>query len=197
MTAVLLYLLAAVLVGAVLPVVPTGAAVSGAAAYAWHHHPPTVPLVVLTGAAGAWTGDLAVYAACRWGGERLARRLRWLRDGELTATLAARLRTHAVPVLLVSRLLPAGRIPVLVGAALTGLATARFAVANAPACVAWATAYAAVGLAGGALFAEPWQAVVAAVLAVGAIWYALSAFARPAAPPPPAPPSPAPVDPAR
>ncbi|GGJ82736.1 hypothetical protein GCM10010123_10490 [Pilimelia anulata] len=176
MTPVLLSLLGAVAVGAVLPVIPTGAAVSGAAAFALHHHPAAVPLVVLCGAAGAWAGDLVVYAACRWGGERLARRLRWLRDGERVGALADRLRTGTVPVLLVSRLVPGGRVPILVAAALTGLPVARFAAANAPACLLWSAAYAAVGLAGGALFTEPWQAVLAAVLAVLFLWQTTTAL---------------------
>ena len=39
-------------------------------------------VVVAAGAAGAYTGDLVMYAMCRFGGEKMARRLRWLRDEE-------------------------------------------------------------------------------------------------------------------
>jgi membrane protein DedA with SNARE-associated domain len=163
---VLLSLLGAVTFGAVVPVVPTGAAVSGAAAYALHHHALTVLLVVAVGAAGAYVGDLATYAMCRWGGERLARRLHWLRDTDGVTALTERLRTRRVSVLLVSRLLPGGRIPVLVAAAVMGLEWRRFAVANVPACALWAAVYAAIGLLGGSVFPEPWQGVLAAVVLV-------------------------------
>jgi membrane protein DedA with SNARE-associated domain len=163
---VLLSLLAAVTFGAVVPVVPTGAAVSGAAAYALHHNAPTVLLVVAVGAAGAYLGDLLTYAMCLWGGERLARRLRWLRDTERVGALTERLRTRQISVLLVSRLLPGGRIPVLVAAGVMGLEFRRFAVANVPACALWAAVYAAIGLLGGSVFPEPWQGVLAAVALV-------------------------------
>lgn len=178
MTAALWSLWVAVTVGAVVPVVPTGAAVSAAAAFAVHRHPGAVLLAVAVGAAGAYVGDLVVYAACRWGGERLARRLRWLRTGERTEALGRRLRAGQVPVLLVSRLVPGGRVPVLVAAALAGLPVARFAWANAPACLLWAASYAAVGLVGGAVFPEPWQAVLAAVLAVAVLWQTVTVLTR-------------------
>ncbi|HWG98980.1 MAG TPA: VTT domain-containing protein [Pilimelia sp.] len=163
---VLASLLVVVALGAVVPVVPTGAAVSGAAAYAVHVHLAAVPLVVAAGALGAYVGDLVTYGLCRWGGERLARRLRWLRDDRRLAALGERLRHRRVRVLLVSRLLPGGRLPVLVAAALAGLDWRGFAWANAPACLVWSVVYAAVGVLGGAVFARPWQGVLAAVVIV-------------------------------
>ena len=78
----LAWLFAVVAIGAIVPVVPTGAAVSGAAALAFHDNPLLIVLVIAAGAAGAYVGDLAMYAMCRAGGEQLARRLRWLRDEE-------------------------------------------------------------------------------------------------------------------
>jgi membrane protein DedA with SNARE-associated domain len=166
MAGVLLSLFGAVAFGAVVPIVPTGAAVSGAAAYAFHQHVLTVLLVVVVGAAAAYLGDLLTYAMCLWGGEKLARRLHWLRDRERVGALTERLRRSQVPVLLVSRLLPGGRIPVLVAAAVMRLDFRRFAIANAPACVLWASVYAAIGLLGGSVFPEPWQGVLAAVVVV-------------------------------
>jgi membrane protein DedA with SNARE-associated domain len=179
---VLLSLLGAVTFGAVIPVVPTGAAVSGAAAYAVHHHVLTVLLVVAVGAAGAYLGDLVTYGMCLWGGERLARRLHWLRDTDRVAALTERLRDRQVSVLLVSRLLPGGRIPVLVAAALMRLEWRVFATANAPACLLWATVYAAIGLLGGSVFPEPWQGVLAAVVVVLLVSQVVSLFARRQAP---------------
>lgn len=155
--------------GAVVPVVPTGAAVSAAAALAFHQQAPAVVAVILTGAAAAYLGDAVTYLACRLGGEQLARRLRWIRGGQRLDNLVARLRARAVPVLLVSRLLPGGRVPVLLTVALIGMDWRRLALANVPACTLWAGVYAAVGVLGGAISVEPWQGVLVAVVLVVAV----------------------------
>ncbi len=161
------WLFGVVCFGAIVPVVPTGAAVSGAAALAFHErHPVDMILVVATGAAGAYAGDLVMYAMCRFGGEQLARRLRWLRDEEHLAAVKDRLKAHQIPVLLVSRLIPGGRVPVLLASAFAGISWRTFVVANLPACALWSTVYAAIGLAGGSIFPEPWQGVVAAVILI-------------------------------
>ncbi|WP_306215960.1 DedA family protein [Actinoplanes sp. RD1] len=152
--------------GAIVPVVPTGAAVSGAAALAFHDHPPLIVLTIAAGAAGAYVGDLVMYAMCRAGGEKLARRLRWLRDEEHLATVKDRLHKSQIPVLLVSRLLPGGRVPVLLAAAFLGLPWRTFVIANLPACALWSAVYAGIGVAGGSIFPEPWQGVIAAVILV-------------------------------
>ncbi|MBL7254187.1 DedA family protein [Paractinoplanes lichenicola] len=163
----LAWLFAVVAFGAILPIVPTGAAVSGAAALAFHeHHPLTIVFVIAAGAAGAYVGDLVMYAMCRFGGEKLARRLRWLRDEEHLAAVKEKLHKSQIPVLLVSRLIPGGRVPVLLAAAFLGMPWRTFVVANAPACALWSTVYAAIGVAGGSIFPEPWEGVVAAVLVI-------------------------------
>jgi membrane protein DedA with SNARE-associated domain len=149
--------------GAIIPIVPTGAAVSGAAALAFHNNKIGFLFVIAAGAAGAYLGDLVMYAMCRLGGEQLARRLRWLRDEEHLAAVKERLSRSQVPVLLVSRLIPGGRVPVLLAAAFLGLPWRTFIVANAPACALWATVYAGIGVAGGSIFPETWQSVLAAV----------------------------------
>jgi membrane protein DedA with SNARE-associated domain len=167
-----------VLFGAIVPIVPTGAAVSGAAALAFHNNPLTIVFVVAAGAAGAYLGDLVMYAACRAGGEQLARRLRWLRDEEHLGLVKERLAKSQIPVLLVSRLLPGGRVPVLLAAAFLGLSWRTFVVANAPACALWAVVYAGIGVAGGSIFPEPWQGVAAALILVLVISQAVMWFNR-------------------
>ena len=163
----LAWLFGVVAFGAIVPIVPTGAAVSGAAALAFHeHHPLTILFVIVAGAAGAYVGDLVMYAMCRLGGEKLARRLRWLRDEEHLAAVKVRLHKSPFPVLLVSRLIPGGRVPVLLAAAFLGLPWRTFVVANVPACALWSTVYAAIGVAGGSIFPEPWEGVVAAVILI-------------------------------
>jgi membrane protein DedA with SNARE-associated domain len=163
----LAWLVAVVAFGAIVPVVPTGAAVSGAAALAFHDNKPiSFVFVIAAGAAGAYLGDLAMYAMCRFGGKQLARRLRWLRDEEHLAAVQQRLANSQVPVLLVSRLIPGGRVPVLLAAAFASLAWRTFVVANLPACGLWAAVYAGIGVAGGSIFPRPWQGVVAAVVLI-------------------------------
>jgi membrane protein DedA with SNARE-associated domain len=160
--------------GAIVPVVPTGAAVSSGAALAFHTNPLVIPLVILVGAAGAYAGDLAMYAMCRAGGVPLARRLRWLRDEEHLGAVKERLHRSQIPVLLVSRLLPGGRVPVLLAAAFVGLPWRTFVVANVPACALWSIVYAGIGVAGGSIFPKPWQGVLAAVVLVILITQALN-----------------------
>jgi membrane protein DedA with SNARE-associated domain len=163
----LAWLFAVVAFGAIIPIVPTGAAVSGAAALAFHeHHPLTIVFVIAAGAAGAYVGDLVMYAMCRVGGEKLAKRLRWLRDEEHLVSVKERLHEKQIPVLLVSRLIPGGRVPVLLAAAFLGMPWRTFVVANAPACALWSAVYAGIGVAGGSIFPEPWEGVVAAVVLI-------------------------------
>ena len=156
----------AVLVGAVLPVLPTGAAVSAGAVLALHSNPIGLFGVLIAGAAGAYIGDLIVYAGCRFGGERLAKRVGWLRDNASLDALRLRLSEHEIGVLLTSRLIPGGRVPVLLAAGLAGYPWERFALVDLTASSLWAAVYMAIGLLGYALFDEPWQGVLAAILLV-------------------------------
>jgi membrane protein DedA with SNARE-associated domain len=172
----LAWLFLVVAFGAIVPIVPTGAAVSGAAALAFHNNPAVVVFTIATGAAGAYVGDLVMYGMCRAGGEQLARRLRWLRDEEHLAAVKERLHHSQIPVLLVSRLIPGGRVPVLLAAAFLGLPWRTFVIANLPACVLWSVVYAGIGVAGGSIFPKPWQGVAAAVLAILIINQSISWF---------------------
>jgi membrane protein DedA with SNARE-associated domain len=162
----LLALTGAVFLGAVLPVVPTGAVVSAGAVLAGHDQPIGLVGVLVCGAAGAYFGDLLVYAACRAGGEGLARRVGWLRDSASVEKLRIRLSERETTVLLTSRLIPGGRVPVLLTAGLAGYSWRRFAVVDLTASVLWAAMYMAIGLLGFALFDEPWEGVVAAIALV-------------------------------
>jgi membrane protein DedA with SNARE-associated domain len=164
--------------GAVIPVVPTGAAVSVAAALADQHNPLILVLVIAFGAAGAYLGDVITYGALRLAGEPLARRVGWLHEGPAATTLT-RLRhqveDHELRSLLLSRLVPGGRVPLLLAAALGGYSWRRFVIADIAAATLWSTVYAGIGLAGRAIFPEPWQGAVAAIGLVG-VMAAASAY---------------------
>jgi membrane protein DedA with SNARE-associated domain len=75
-----------------------------------------------------------------------------------------KLAEHGVAVLVLSRLVPAGRIPVMLACLMAGWPLRRFAKGNLPACLAWAATYQVIGILGGSLFPEPWEGVVAAVV---------------------------------
>ncbi len=166
----LLAVFGVVLFGSIIPVVPTGAAVSGAAVLARAEHPWELIIVVLVGAAGAYVGDIVTYAALRWAGEPLARRVGWLRADDPDAAiqrLRAGLERHELRSLLVSRLVPGGRIPVLLAAALGGYPWQRYVSAAVLATLLWSLTYTLIGLIGDSLFPDVQAAVIAAV--VGAV----------------------------
>ncbi len=158
-----------VVLGALVPVVPTGALVSSAAALAFHHSAPQSQLYVFGVAAlAAFLGDSVLY----WLGARGMRSKngsRWLnaiRDRapqERLEQAQAKLHEHDVTVLILSRLVPAGRLPVMLACLLAKWPLRRFARGNLPACLAWAATYQVIGILGGSLFPEPWQGVAAAV----------------------------------
>ncbi|MFF8598254.1 DedA family protein [Streptomyces sp. NPDC015232] len=168
--------------GALVPVVPTGAVVSSAAVVAFHQTSPlSLLFVFLVASFAAFLGDLALYWLGQRGvgsrnGSRWLAALRARAAPERLAHAQERLETHRVSVLVLSRLVPAGRIPVMLACLLAGMPLRRFARGDLPACLAWAATYQLIGILGGSLFPEPWQGVVAAVgltvlvSAVPAMW---------------------------
>ncbi|MGR4880984.1 DedA family protein [Streptomyces sp. LARHCF249] len=159
-----------VALGALVPVIPTGALVSSAAVVAFHQDslPFGVLLVFAVSALAAFTGDIALYWLGRRGvrsrgGSRWLEALRGRATPERLEQAQARLDEHGVLVLVVSRLVPAGRIPVMLACLLAQLPLRRFARGDGPACLAWAAAYGLIGILGGSLFPEPWKGVALAV----------------------------------
>ncbi|MGV9248267.1 DedA family protein [Streptomyces sp. NPDC003710] len=158
-----------VLIGALVPVVPTGALVSTAAVVAFHQTAPfSLALVFVVSSLAAFLGDVALYWLGRrsMGSKNGSRRLETIRDRapeERLAQAQEKLHDHGIAVLTLSRLVPAGRIPVMLACLLARMPLREFARGDAPACLAWAVTYQLIGILGGSLFAEPWEGVVAAV----------------------------------
>ncbi|MFR9794292.1 DedA family protein [Streptomyces sp. MS06] len=161
-----------VLFGALVPVVPTGALVSSAAVVAFHQPAQSAPfalaLVFVTASLAAFCGDVALYWLGRRGmrsrgGSRWLETIRERAPEERLNRAQEGLADHGVTVLVLSRLVPAGRIPVMLACLLADWPVRRFARGNLPACLAWALSYQLIGILGGSLFPEPWQGVVAAV----------------------------------
>ncbi|GAB3012507.1 VTT domain-containing protein [Streptomyces pseudoechinosporeus] len=159
-----------VLIGALVPVVPTGALVSSAAVVAFHQTAPFSLLVVFVVASvAAFLGDVSLYWLGKRGmgsknGSRWLQALRARAPEDRLAQAQERLDTHGVAVLVVSRLVPAGRIPVMLACLMARMPMRQFARGDVPACLAWAVTYQLIGILGGSLFKEPWEGVVAAVV---------------------------------
>ncbi|MET9735883.1 VTT domain-containing protein [Streptomyces sp. NPDC006458] len=158
-----------VLVGALVPVVPTGALVSSAAVVAFHQTAPfSLALVFVTASLAAFLGDVALYWLGRRGigsrnGSRWLGAIRSRAPEDRLERAQGKLAEHGVAVLVLSRLVPAGRLPVMLACLLAEWPLRRFVRGNLPACLAWALTYQLIGILGGSLFPEPWQGVVAAI----------------------------------
>lgn len=156
--------------GSLVPIIPTGAVVSGATVVAIHQSDSLLSLVLVfaIAALAAYLGDLALYWL-GWRGLRSRNGSRWLDQlrgrAEPTRLPQAqrRLDEHGALVLVISRLIPAGRMPVMAACLLSRMPIRRFARGCAPAALAWAACYQAIGILGGSLFAEPWRGLALAV----------------------------------
>ncbi|MGV9453515.1 DedA family protein [Streptomyces sp. NPDC003635] len=158
-----------VLLGALVPVIPTGALVSTAAVVAFHQTAPfTLAMVFVTASLAAFLGDMTLYWLGRRGmksrnGSRWLKAIRSRAPEERLEQAQTKLTEHGVAVLVLSRLVPAGRLPVMLACLIAEWPMRRFARGNLPACLAWAVTYQLIGILGGSLFPEPWEGVVAAV----------------------------------
>ncbi|SDF65631.1 membrane protein DedA, SNARE-associated domain [Blastococcus aurantiacus] len=161
-----------VLLGSVVPVVPTGAVVGSAAAFAMTSNDLGLPTVLALATLAALIGDLITFAVCRFGGPAA---VRWVARGQHTERLEEvreQFRQHGWQILVAGRLLPAGRIPVLVAAGALSYPWRRLVPAQFVAALLWAVAYALLGVASGGIFDSPLVAVLIAtvlVLLVGAV----------------------------
>jgi membrane protein DedA with SNARE-associated domain len=158
-----------VLIGALVPVIPTGALVSSAAVVAVHQTAPfSLAMVFVTASLAAFLGDAALYWLGRRGmrsknGSRWLEAIRARAPEDRLEQAQTKLAEHGVAVLVLSRLVPAGRIPVMLACLMAKWPMRRFSRGNLPACLAWAVTYQLIGILGGSLFDEPWEGVVAAI----------------------------------
>ena len=158
-----------VLLGSIVPVVPTGAVVGAGAAIATTTDDLSLPLVVLVCAAAALAGDLVTFAICRFGGPSA---VRWVSRGqhaERIEEVRGQFRRHGWQIIVAGRLLPAGRIPVLVAAGALAYPWRRLLPASTVAALLWAIAYAALGVLSGGIFDSPLLATLLATLLVLAV----------------------------
>jgi len=161
-----------VLLGSIVPIVPTGAVVGAAAAVALTTDHLSLPLVLLFATAAAVIGDLVTFAVCRFGGPRA---VRWVARGQHADRIdevRAKFERHGWQIVVVGRLLPAGRIPVLLAAGALAYPWRRLVPATVVAALLWAAAYALIGVVSGGIFDSPLVATLIAtvlVLVVGGV----------------------------
>jgi membrane protein DedA with SNARE-associated domain len=159
-------LVGGVLLGSIVPVVPTGAVVGAAAAVATTTDHLSLTLVILLSTLAALLGDLVTFVIARAGGPAA---VRWIARGqhpERLATVREQFGDRGWQLVVVGRLLPAGRIPVLLAAGALDYPWRRLLPAAALACLLWAVAYALLGVLSGGLFDNP---VLATVVAAGLV----------------------------
>jgi len=170
-----------VLLGSIVPVVPTGAVVGAAAAVAMTTDSLGLPLVLVVATVAALLGDLITFAVCRFGGPAA---VRWVARGQHADRLEGvrdQFRRHGWQLIVAGRLLPAGRIPVLVAAGALAYPWRRLLPAATVACSLWALAYALLGVVSGGIFDSPLAASLVAtllVLVVGAVLNLVAARRR-------------------
>jgi membrane protein DedA with SNARE-associated domain len=174
-----------VLLGSVVPVVPTGAVVGVATAFAMTTDSLGLPLVLAVATLAALTGDLATFAICRFGGPSA---VRWVTRGqhaERIDEVREQFRLHGWQIIVAGRLLPAGRIPVLAAAGALAYPWRRLLPAALLAAFLWTLAYALLGVISGGIFDSPLVATLIAtllVLVVGGVTNLVSArYRRPPA----------------
>jgi len=161
-----------VLLGSIVPIVPTGAVVGAAAAVALTTDHLSLPLVLLFATAAAVIGDLVTFGVCRFGGPRA---VRWVARGQHADRIdevRAKFERHGWQIVVVGRLLPAGRIPVLLAAGALAYPWRRLVPATVVAALLWAAAYALIGVVSGGIFDSPLVATLIAtvlVLVVGGV----------------------------
>ncbi len=170
-----------VLLGSVVPVVPTGAVVGAAAALATSSGRLDLVLVLVLSTLGAWLGDVLTFAVCRSGGPAA---VRWVARGQHADRIEEvreQFHRHGWQLVVVGRLLPAGRIPVLLAAGALAYPWRRLLPASLLAAALWAVAYAVIGVVSGGVFDNPLLATLVAtvlVLLVGAVLNLVGAHRR-------------------
>lgn len=166
-----------VLIGSIVPVLPTGAVVGAGAALAMTGQ-LNLPLVVLLATAGALIGDLVTFAAGRGGSGPMTRFFERRQSADKLASARDKFRQKGWLLVVIGRMVPAGRIPVLLAAGALGYPWRRLVVAATGACLLWAVAYALLGVVSGGLFDNPLVATLIATTLILVVTMVVGLVAR-------------------
>jgi membrane protein DedA with SNARE-associated domain len=126
--------------------------------------------VIVLAAISAWLGDCVVYALFRWGRRGVTRFIARhpIDSPEANDRLEEtrrRLTENGTQVLVVSRLIPGGRLPTMFAASAIRYPWPRYVSGAGVAAIVWAIAYAVMGLLGGSLFSNPLVGIAVTVVA--------------------------------
>ncbi|OLS96319.1 hypothetical protein BJF90_11185 [Pseudonocardia sp. CNS-004] len=155
-----------VLIGSIIPIVPTGAVVGAAAAISVSTGSMSLPLVLLLSVLGALLGDLVTFAFAHAGSSAAQRWVTGRQSPERLAAARAQFQRRGGVLIVIGRLMPAGRIPVLLAAGALEYPWRRLVPAAVLGCILWAIAYAVLGVLSGGLFDDPVVATLLAALLV-------------------------------
>lgn len=169
---------------AVLPIAPSETLMV-AAGVAVSEGPLSFPLVTVSGFIGALAGHSVLYLLGMLGGPALRRRL--FRTEAATAQLATAERAlgRRTWILIVADFVPIGRTAAMFAAGALELPPRRFYAFVLPGALIWSSFYALLGLAGGSVFEQGWQALAAslcAALLIGAAGELAHRLRRPSRP---------------
>ncbi|HEX8120723.1 MAG TPA: DedA family protein [Solirubrobacteraceae bacterium] len=188
---VLLALFAFAAIDGFFPAVPSESLVVTAGVFAAAGE-PSLPLIIVAAALGAFAGDHVSYFIGSRGGSRLAARLpEGSRKAAAFASAGRALAQRGGTMIVVSRYIPGARTAVTLTAGATGHPLRSFSTADAIAAVSWATYSGLVGYLGGAAFEDdPLKGVVLGLglaISVAVLVEIVRYLRRPAAPTRPAP----------
>ncbi|MET0134064.1 MAG: VTT domain-containing protein, partial [Kibdelosporangium sp.] len=155
-----------VLLGSLVPVIPTGAVVGAAAAVAMTTDHLSLPLVLVISTVAAYIGDIATFSLARLGGEPTVRWLSRHQHADRITSVREQFGRRGWQIVVVGRLLPAGRIPVLLAAGVLAYPWRRMLPTALIAAALWAVAYALLGIISGGIFDSPMIATLIATVLV-------------------------------
>lgn len=167
-----------VLIGSIVPILPTGAVVGAGAALAVSGGQLNLVLVVLVAMAGALVGDLVTFAAGQGGRGTLARFFERRQSVEKLTAAREKFVQKGWLLVVIGRLVPAGRIPVLLAAGALGYPWRRLVPASVGACLIWAIAYSLLGVLSGGLFDNPLVATLIATTLILLVTMVVGLVAR-------------------
>jgi membrane protein DedA with SNARE-associated domain len=166
-----------VLIGSIVPILPTGAVVGAGAALAMTGQ-LNLALVVLVAMVGALIGDLVTFAAGRGGRGPMTRFFERRQSAEKLAGARDKFVQRGWLLVVIGRMVPAGRIPVLLAAGALDYPWRRLVLAATGACLLWAVAYALLGVVSGGLFDNPLVATLIATTLILLITLVVGLIAR-------------------
>lgn len=147
---------------ALLPVLPSEAAVIGLGVATAGSADPRIAVLIALAAAGAFAGDnLAYLLGRRYGGPAARRLLSGERGSHRRAWAERALSLYGARLIIACRFIPGGRTAITLTCGLIGFPRRRFAAATACAAVIWAGYAFFIGRIGGKVFEQsPWAGLL-------------------------------------